>query len=276
MKWRLINTGLAGAATNMAIDEAILVAYSEGKVPPTLRVYGWRPAAISIGYFQRIQAEIDLAECQRRGVDVVRRLTGGRAVLHDAELTYSIVVGADDPSIPPTITASYRHFSTGLLAGLARLGIKAQLSMPRAAYGQIEKKRSRSSAACFDSPSHYEIVYEGRKLAGSAQVRKNGVILQHGSILLRFDAENMAALLRYPSPEMRQTMTEMLAHRVISLEQILGRPVNWRETADAISGVFGEALGVGLEAGELTAEETDAAHRLAAGKYGDDSWNLLR
>lgn len=276
MKWRFIDTGVADAAANMAIDEAVMQAHGEGEAPPTLRVYGWRPPAVSIGYFQRAADEIDVAECRRLGIDVVRRLTGGRAVLHDAELTYSIVISAADPAIPQTITASYRHFSQGLLAALAKLGVAASMSMPRAAYGQRVSKAPSGSAACFDAPSHYEIIHQGRKLVGSAQVRKNGVILQHGSILLSFNAGLVAAVLQQPSAELRQAMAEMLAAKATSLEEILGRTVTWREAADALAAAFGPALGVELEQSELTAGELQAARELAAGKYGHDSWNMMR
>lgn len=275
MKWRFIDTGPADAAANMAIDEAIMLAHGAGEAPPTLRVYGWRPPAVSIGYFQRATDEIDVAECRRLGIDVVRRLTGGRAVLHDAELTYSLVISAADPAVPQTITASYRYFSEGLLAALAKLGVAAQMSMPRAAYGQ-RVKASGGSAACFDAPSHYEIIHQGRKLVGSAQVRKNGVILQHGSILLSFNAGLVAAVLQQPSAELRQAMAGMLAAKATSLEEILGRAVTWREAADALAAAFGPALGLDLEQDELTAEEVAAAGSLATEKYGHDGWNMMR
>ncbi|MDR3561649.1 MAG: biotin/lipoate A/B protein ligase family protein [Negativicutes bacterium] len=274
MKWRLLDSGLMDAAANMAVDEAILAAHAAGAVPPTLRFYGWRPAAVSLGYFQKAAQEVDLAECQARGVDVIRRLTGGRAVLHDAELTYSIIVRENHPLVPPTITASYRYFSGGLLAGLQQMGLDARMSIPRAAYGQGGRKAA--SAACFDAPSHYEITVGGRKLVGSAQVRKSGVILQHGSVLLRFSAEDVVALLQLPSPELRSQLVEMLGRRATSVEEALGRPITWQELCGVMAAAFGPALGVELEAGGLTAEELAESRRLAAEKYSQDSWNLLR
>ncbi|HEY3425544.1 MAG TPA: lipoate--protein ligase family protein [Negativicutes bacterium] len=274
MNWRVVNSGLADAVTNMAIDEAILSAHGSGQVPPTLRLYGWQPAAISLGYFQRTAAEIDVAECKSRGIGVVRRLTGGRAVLHDQELTYSIVVREDCHLIPPTITASYRYFCGGLLAGLRQLGVDAQMSMPGAAYGQRKKKQA--SAACFDAPSHYEITVNERKLIGSAQVRKNGVVLQHGSVLLQFCPEEFVALLRLSSPEVRENMVELLRHRATSLAEILGRTPKWQEVCTAMVSSFGPALGIELEAGELTDQEQATSSALAASKYSQDSWNMLR
>lgn len=275
VNWRIVDTGIQNGAMNMAIDEAILTAHAEGKVPPTLRFYGWSPAALTLGYFQKAGSEVDIEACARQGIDVVRRLTGGRAVLHDSELTYSIVVRENDPLIPKTITASYRYFSQGLLAGLAHLGIAARMSMPAAAYGQVKNKR-HSSAACFDSPSHYEITCEGRKLVGSAQVRKSGVILQHGSILLDCSPEKLVSTFKLPSAEKRLLMAEMLSRRVTSIRQIKGEAVSREELRDAISAEFGKALGIELKSDDLTGEERKTAECLMQNKYGTNEWNLLR
>lgn len=274
MKWRVIHSGIARPADNMAVDEAVLKAHAAGQVPPTIRFYGWQPAAVSIGYFQKATAEVDLSECRHQGIDVVRRLTGGRAVLHDAELTYSIVVSETHPLVPHTITASYRFFSQGLLAGLKVLGIEAQLSMPRAAYSQT--KRRQASAACFDAPSHYEVTICGRKLIGSAQVRKDGVILQHGSLLLQFNPKQVAALLNLPTSEAKDTLAGMLAQRAISLAEAANREISWEEACQAIQTAFGPALGVELVTGSLSQDEQKVAQELAATKYTQDSWNLMR
>ncbi|HWR41985.1 lipoate--protein ligase family protein [Sporomusa sp.] len=274
MKWRVINSGIDCGASNMAVDEAILQAHANGQAPPTLRFYGWQPAAVSLGYFQKAEAEVDLAECQRQGIDVVRRLTGGRSVLHDAELTYSVVVREDEPLIPATITASYRYFSQGLLAGLKQLGIDAHMTMPTAAYGQT--KRRQASAACFDAPSHYEITVQNRKLVGSAQVRKQGVILQHGSILLKFNPQQIASLLNLPTAETKAAVAAMLAKRAISVAEAANREVSWAEASEAMLDAFGPALGIDLEPGSLSQQEQATARELAVSKYSQPSWNLLR
>lgn len=185
--WRLLFDQPSHAAWNMAADEAMLVALSNGEILPTLRFYGWNPPAVSIGYFQKLNTEIDIAACAEQGIDVVRRLTGGRAVLHEAELTYSLVVREDTPNIPTSVTESYLFFSRAIVAGLQQLGVTAQMQQPEPQRRQI---RSVSSAACFDAPSHYEITVGGRKLVGSAQVRRDGVLLQHGSILLTLYPEH--------------------------------------------------------------------------------------
>ena len=274
MKWRVINSGIGRAADNMAVDEAMLKAHAAGQVPPTIRFYGWQPAAVSIGYFQKAATEVDMSECRRQGIDVVRRLTGGHAVLHDAELTYSLVVSEMNPLVPHTITASYRFFSQGLLDGLKALGIEAQMSMPKAAYSQT--KRRHASAACFDAPSHYEVTFGGRKLIGSAQVRKDGVILQHGSILLQFDPKQVASLLNLPTPEAKNTVAGMLGKRAISLAEAANREISWEEACQAIQTAFGPALGVELVADGLTQAEQKMVQELAVTKYMQDTWNLLR
>jgi len=274
MKWRVIRSGIGQAAINMAVDEAMLKANAAGQVPPTIRFYGWQPAAVSIGYFQKAAAEVDISECRRQGIDVVRRLTGGRVVLHDAELTYSLVVSETHPLVPPTITASYRFFSQGLLDGLKMLGIEAQLSMPQAAYSQT--KRRHTSAACFDTPSHYEVTFDGRKLIGSAQVRKEGVILQHGSLLLNFKPRQLASLLNLPTPEAKAAVAGMLGKRAISLAEAAKREISWEEAYQAIQTAFGPALGIELAADSLSQAEQRMAQELAATKYTQDTWNLLR
>lgn len=277
MKWRLIHSGISTAAVNMAIDEAIMLAHSRGEVPPTLRFYGWEPAAVSMGYFQRVKAAIDRQECDRLGIDVVRRLTGGRAVLHDRELTYSIVIHENHPSIPATISASYRYLSRGLIGGLLQLGVTAAMSMPREAYGKINRARTApSSAACFDAPSHYELTFEGRKVIGSAQVRKYGVVLQHGSILLDFSPGKTAAVLVADAAEKKQAVAQILACRAASLSEILGYNVNREEVYKAMCKSFAESLEAEFTEAFLTEEELETSRRLATSKYNQCSWNMMR
>lgn len=278
MNWRVIDTGNNEAAVNMALDEAIMLAHGSGAVPPTLRFYGWSPAAVSIGYFQRADNEIDWEECRRRGIEVVRRLTGGRAVLHDAELTYSIVVATHESSIPATISDSYRYFSQALVAGLEKLGITARMNPARrtAERDRSLAKPRPASAACFDAPSHYEIVYEGRKLVGSAQVRKAGVLLQHGSILLKFAPDTLAAVLQQPAWGERALFVEMLGRRVAAVEEILGRTVDRSEICAAVTTGFTEVLEAEFKSESLTAWETAAAERLAVEKYRCPEWTRWR
>lgn len=271
--WRLLKTGSLTAAQNMAIDEAIQLIYQSKVTPPTIRFYTWQPAAVSIGYFQKSDTEIDFAACQKAGIDVVRRLTGGRAVLHADELTYSIIVGEDYPEIPMTVTASYRYLSRGLLNGLLSLGVEAELTKPQASYAR--KTHTAASAACFDSPSHYELTVKHKKLIGSAQVRKQGIILQHGSILRTFSAKQMVSILKINADE-RLTMQEMLAQRVMDLDTAVGRRVQENDLMEALQIGFKEAMGIELAEGGLTSEEIALAEELLINKYQSESWTHKR
>jgi len=188
--WRLIieerpRTG----AENMAIDEALMLVHAEGKSAPALRFYRWDPPAVSLGYFQDPRTEVDREACRQAGVDIVRRPTGGRAVLHEHETTYSVVVSSD--LLPGSVVETYRRLAAGLVAGLRSLGYEAELAPERATPGGADSP----DGACFEVPSSYEIVVGGRKVVGSAQVRRRGVILQHGSILKRLQPERLARVL---------------------------------------------------------------------------------
>lgn len=268
--WRFVNTGALDGAMNMAIDEAILTLHSEGKVPPTIRFYAWNIPTLSIGYFQRVVKEIDLDAVRERNVGFVRRATGGRAVLHDKELTYSIIVSEDYPGIPSSVTEAYRLFSTGLLEGFRRLGLSAEL------VSQDKTKHDEQSAACFDAPSWYELVVEGRKVAGSAQTRQRGTVLQHGSILLDMDVDLLFSLLKFPSPRMRERLRQSFREAAVAINELTSAPVSWEQAVDAFMEGFSTGLHIELTPGTLTAEELALASRLAAERYGTDAWNLRR
>lgn len=277
--WRLIRSGKLGPAENMAVDEALLVHVGEGHSPPTIRFYGWQPATLSIGYFQKAEEEVNMAELKARGLGFVRRPTGGRAVLHDAELTYSIAVPERYPGMPGTVNEAYRVLSEGLMAGFRRLGLRAEMARPDAG-GMKAGNAASGSAACFDSPSWYELVVEGRKIAGSAQVRQNGAILQHGSILLELDADLLFSVLRFPAERLRERMKAAFLGKAAAVNDIcrsLGRPpVTPEEAESAFAAGFAEGLGITLVPCELTEAERDLAIRLARDKYGSEDWNLRR
>jgi lipoate-protein ligase A len=264
----------------MAIDEAMLIAHSEGKTPPTVRFYGWNPPTLSIGYFQKAEDEIDLQACEQQGIGFVRRPTGGRAVLHDRELTYSMIVSEEYPDMPSTVNEAYRVLSEGLVRGFRRLGLRAEmvnLGMPEEKAKYVS---SAGSAACFDSPSWYELVVEGRKIAGSAQTRSRGVILQHGSILLEMDADQLFSLLRYSSERIRERMKQSFRSRAVAIGDIcraLGRePVTLEEAEAAFREGIAEGLGVRLEESGLTEYEKELANQLVREKYGNPDWNFRR
>jgi lipoate-protein ligase A len=276
--WRYIHTGNRSPAANMAIDEAILTAHSEGKVPPTVRFYGWNPATLSIGYFQKAQ-EVDFEALRSEGIGFVRRPTGGRAVLHDKELTYSIIVSESYPGIPRNVTEAYRVLSEGLLQGFRALGLGAEM-VQLASDEEKEKYASAGSAACFDSPSWYELVVEGRKVAGSAQVRQKDVVLQHGSILLDMDTDQLFRLLKFSNEKVAERMKMSFSKKAVAINELLrgqGKaPVTLPQVEEAFRREIALGLGVDLEEAGLTPYEQELAGKLVEEKYGNDSWNLRR
>ncbi len=169
----------------MALDEELFALAGQGETRPVLRFYTWAPPAVSIGRFQSMQA-INRDACAKYGFGMVRRITGGRAVLHRRELTYSIAARSDNPLFPGSIPGTYRVIASGLVAGLRRLGLAAEIVARGSRHAGLVQKKPKE-AACFSSPSWYEIVVNGRKIVGSAQRREKGAFLQHGSILLDHD-----------------------------------------------------------------------------------------
>jgi len=269
-RWRLLNSGFADGATNMAVDEAILRAVAEKLVPPTLRFYGWEPPCVSLGYNQPA-AEVDFERCRRDGVDWVRRATGGRAILHTDELTYSVVLPQDEPRAFGGVVESYRHLSRGLVAGLASL----RLNVAQADLQQSAPAKSALSAACFDVPSHYEVTVDGRKLVGSAQTRRLGVVLQHGTLPLAGDIARLVNYLKLPDAE-RDTLRGKLAARATTLEAVLGRPIGFDEAAQAMRAGFAAALRLELAESRLTPQEEAWAADLRAARYRSPEWNEAR
>lgn len=270
-QWRVLDTGHRSAAENMAIDEAIMQAHSLGAVPPTLRFYGWQPAAVSIGYFQSMTGEIDLDAVRAGGFGYVRRPTGGRMIFHHLELTYSVTIA--EASLPGGVEETYRELSRGLLEGLRILGGAPELSG-----GEQDPRRANPGGfhtACFDTPSAYELTIDGRKVAGSAQTRRDGVILQHGSILLDLDLPVLFRLMRV-EPEARERLMQRFATKAVCLREGLGRAVSYGEAQEAFATGFAAGLGLRLTESPLTPLEVARAAELVATKYGSDSWNLKK
>lgn len=252
-EWRLLlerepRTGV----WNMALDEAIVDAVAAGASLPTLRFYQWAPPALSLGKRQPLD-DVDFARCREAGVDVVRRATGGFAILHTDELTYSIAVKPDDPRAEGAILDAYRKLSQGLLAGLRLLGAPAQMNpvVPGGVHN--------ASAACFEVPSAYEIVVGERKLIGSAQTRSGGRVLQHGSLPLHGNIARVVECLRFASEDERQSLAAHLRERAAMLDAVLGRSVEYDEAAEAMAQGFAQALRLKLTTSEPTADELAAA-----------------
>jgi lipoyl(octanoyl) transferase len=274
-KWRFIDTGSLSPAMNMAIDEAILTVHSEGKTLPTVRFYTWDPATLSIGYFQKAEKEINFDQVQEYGLGFVRRPTGGRAVLHDKELTYSVIVSENYPEMPSQVTEAYRVISNGLLKGFQNLGFHAEM-VSLASEEEKAKYASLGSSACFDSPSWYELVVEGKKVAGSAQTRQKGTILQHGSILLDWDVDMLFNVLNFPSERVKERMKASFLDKAVAINLLGERVVTLDEAKKAFFAGFAEGLDIDLVPDELTKEELALANELAATRYGTDEWNYKR
>lgn len=271
MNWRLLMDGPQDAAMNMAVDEAILIEHGRGNTPPTLRFYFWNIPTVSIGYFQDLEREIDVEACRRAGAGLIRRPTGGRAVLHHREVTYSVVMGGAAQGILPT----YQWISKGLARGLELLGMTVERHRPRPDESGVAEKLT-GSAACFDSPSWYEITVGGKKIIGSAQVRREDVLLQHGSILLETQADELFELLKFDSGELRARMKAVFPRRATGIREAMGRDVTADEVIQAMRRGFEEGLDVALTQGRLTEDEVRLAHELVQEKYGDPEWNRQR
>ncbi len=260
MDWRFLDTGKADGATNMGLDEALLQGVARGDAPPTVRVYAWEPPTVSIGHSQRAGDELDLAAVARAGFGVVRRPTGGRAVLHAGELTYSVAGRAGEPPLGNTIMESYRAVALALVAGLGPLGVEADLAQLAAS---PRGRGGGASPPCFVSAGRFEIVAAGRKLVGSAQRRTGNAVLQHGSLLIDGTHARLVDVLRLDDEGRRSRLRRLLAAKTTDLETVLERPVAFDEVARAIRSGFEIAWGVELALGALTSAEIEASNRLA-------------
>jgi lipoate-protein ligase A len=268
--WRLIRSPAAPGAWNMAADEAILESSGRGETPPTLRLYAWSPPCLSLGYAQPL-SDVDLAALESRGWELVRRPTGGRAILHTDELTYSVAGPLDEPRLVGGVLESYRILAAALLRALQLLGIPAQADeKPAAAVPQ--GAQPNQNPVCFEVPSNYEITVGGKKLIGSAQARRKEGVLQHGSLPLQGDLTRIVQALIFPDPQARARAAERLLQRATTAERVLGRPLDWEQAAQAFVQAFAETLNLQLLPGDLTPEERQRAEALLAEKYASPAW----
>ena len=270
--WRLLRSPLADGATNMATDEAILRAVAEGAAPPTLRFFGWTPPCLSLGYAQPA-GEVDRERLARFGYGLVRRPTGGRAILHTDELTYSVIAPMDEPRVRGGVVESYQQLSAGLLAGLAHLGLNVRADKE---YSATETGTAKGPV-CFEVPSNYEITVgaggQPRKLLGSAQVRKQGVVLQHGTLPLTGDIGRICDALVFDSEAERQRVRDRVHARATTVAEVIGRDVSWVEAANALAQGFAEALNLAWQPEPLTPAEAALAEQMRADKYATEAWN---
>ncbi len=263
--WRLLLSEPADGPLNMAIDEAILLAVAQGRSLPTLRFYRWAPPCLSLGYAQPV-ADADFARLAALGSDCVRRPTGGKAILHTDELTYSINASQTDPRMGGGIVESYRRLSEGLLRGLTLLGAVARNDKRENSVDSV-LSAVKNNPVCFITPSKYEITANGKKLIGSAQSRKQSMVLQHGSLPLAGDIARICEALAFPDEAARAEARRRVRERATTLEAALGRAVSWQAAAEAMTLGFAEVLALELHPGALTAEEWETARRLRDTKY---------
>ena len=253
-EWRLLDTGVHDAFYNMALDEAMATARSKNLVPNTVRFFRWGPSAVSIGHFQSMEEEVDTAACDERGVDYVRRITGGGAVYHDleGELTYSMVINEGHRLVSQDIQKTYQTLCSALILGLDSLGIPAEFK-----------------------PIN-DILAKGKKISGNAQTRRMGVVHQHGTILLEVDPALMFSLLKVPSEKIRDKLIKAVEERVTSINSCLGRRVGFEELKGALKEGFEKAFGIRLVPGQPIDFENSLAAKLRVEKYATRDWNFRR
>ncbi len=273
--WHFINSGKCSPSYNMALDEALMEWNRVGEIGSVLRFYEWQQPTLSIGYFQNVHKEIDLAQLEKHKLALVRRPTGGRGVLHEHELTYSVIVSEDYPAMPESVTESYRTISSGLLEGFRNLGLHAEFSIPMTDE-QNEILKKPKSAVCFDAPSWYELVVEGKKVAGSAQTRQKGTILQHGAILLSLDEEKLVSLFKFQSIERQNKIRLELPEKAISIDRLINRKVTIEECVEAFSSGFEKALHIKLEPLELSDKQLNRVKEIQEAKYAADDWTYKK
>ncbi|QRS45178.1 lipoate--protein ligase family protein [Staphylococcus epidermidis] len=268
--WNFINTGSKNPYYNMAMDEALLNFVSRGEIDPVIRFYTWNPATLSIGYFQRLQKEIDIDKVKEKGYGLVRRQTGGRGVLHDKELTYSVIVPESHPNMPSTVTEAYKIISQGLLEGFKNLGFETYFAIPRSKKERDKLKQPRSSV-CFDAPSWYELVVEGRKIAGSAQTRQKGVILQHGSILQNIDIDDLFDMFKFKNERLKAKMKENFVQKAVAINDISNQHITLNEMENAFEAGFKKGLNIDFKPLELTEKQIEEVQELEE-KYRSEAW----
>jgi lipoate-protein ligase A len=266
--WRLIKSEPARGAWNMAVDEAILTSTSQGINPPTLRLYDWDPACLSLGYAQPI-SDVNLTQLEANGWDLVRRPTGGRAILHTDELTYSVCGLNSDPVLAGDIISSYQRLSAAILSALQQIGLGVQ-ALPN----EKDEAGSQPEPICFEIPSNYEITVNGKKLVGSAQSRRMGGVLQHGTLPLTGDLTRITQALNFPDEASRQMAGERLLMRATTIETSLGSTITWDQAADAFIAAFKDVLTLDLQPEELSDQELAHAEEMVAKKYANPDWNL--
>jgi lipoate-protein ligase A len=264
---RFIDTGENNGAMNMAIDEALLVIAKEKKLPPALRVYKFVPPTLSIGYFQSMEREVDLKRCKEKGYGIVRRPTGGRAVLHDKELTYSVTVAYPHRILEMNLLDSFHYICKGIIRAISVLGGEA--------YFSSREDNEISSPSCFAAPTFSDIIMHGKKVVGSAQMRNNFGLLQHGSILYHVDVDDIFDCFNMDAKK-KEKLSALAKKKISSLSDEIGKEITFEMVKEALKIGMSEALGEELVETDLSEEEVKMANKLYREKYSTKQWNFKR
>jgi lipoate-protein ligase A len=257
--WRLLKLKTADAFTNMAIDEAIMKAKIEERVPNTLRFYQWKPSAVSIGRFQTLTNEVHIENCKAHKVDVVRRITGGGAVYHDSngEITYSVITKTADLGCSDLdMLSAYQKICNGLNEAVKILGAKAEFRPP-------DPKRCPN------------LTINGKKISGNAQSCKRGVLLQHGTFLLDIDHGKMFTFLKVPWAKTLDDVLKVSQRKLTSARQELEAQFTTEEAYQALVKGFEKVLNVKLVEEELTEYENKLAEELRRKRFATEEWTFL-
>jgi lipoyl(octanoyl) transferase len=265
MNWRLLITPPAHGAWNMAVDESILEHIYRGESISTLRLYAWAPPCLSLGHAQPF-SDVDTNRLQQHGWEVVRRATGGRAILHIDELTYSVIAPSNEPRVEGSILESYNRLAQALLLAVKSLEIPVEMKE-----GKVSES-STPNPVCFEVPSTYEITVNGKKLIGSAQARKKEGVLQHGSLPLTGDLTRICQTLVFENEVVREEASKRLLERATTVESALGVEISWEKASQAFIHAFEAQLGLSFERGELSESESKRADELVKEKYAYPSW----
>ncbi len=244
----------------MAVDESILEHIGRGEALPTLRLYAWNPPCLSLGHAQPF-TDVDVTRLKDHGWEVVRRATGGRAILHTDELTYSVIAPGNEPRVEGSVLESYNRLAQALLLAVQKLELPVEMKEGKA------DTSTTSNPVCFEVPSTYEITVNGKKLIGSAQARKKDGVLQHGSLPLTGDLTRICQALTFENESARALAAQRLLERATTVESALERRVSWEEAGQAFIQAFEAQLGLRFESGELSASESKRADELVKEKY---------
>lgn len=259
--WRFLNTGTKDGYHNMAIDEVLATISVPHDKRSIFRVYRWHPYTISLGYNQDPN-DIDLEKCSRDKIDVVRRPTGGRAVLHAEEITYSIIIPKESELYSADTLTTYNQISRGILTGLHMIGVKADL-IERLIEENEKSSAYKDKIPCFSKSAKFEIAFQGKKLVGSAQRRYENSILQHGSILVGTFHLRLADYIKALKGPRIEKFQQALAEKTISISQILPTKINYDKIIWAIKTGFQQCFDIYFFEGQLTPQENAEVQKLA-------------